>query len=421
MKIEKKKNKNKYKQITIILSEFNKLDADSQKSKIEETLNTMYDGNVKVENAYIMKCIKLSISKFDDELHLPKGLLVQKDDEKMLFSFKEHRNTMLLIFLFTIMLMIGIFSATYSAIVMVRQKQVNVDLDGDGIPDLNIDTDNDGNPNINIDLTGDRKPNLNIDYRHNHMSIFNIDTNGDGKPDSNMVNDATDGKTCSLNCDKDGNGWPDYNIDLDGDGKADLYIDINNDGNADLNFDTDNDGTCDLMCDTDGDSKCDKYCSAALNGTDNSVKDGNGSIVVEGNENTDLSTAGLMVFYQDYGELSVSGLFPDDQPGMDVVFPQKKFTIKNESNYTVRYNLNWVVYKNEFESDNFKYKLEASNGGYSQDYMTAPKGNGSLTTNVTIAPLTTQSYTITFKLQGTGTDQNYDQNKVFSGYIKVGN
>ena len=70
------KKYNKYKQITIELEEFNKLDSDAQSDKIKETLEKMWDGKVKVENAYIMKCIKLSISKVDDELHLPKGLLI---------------------------------------------------------------------------------------------------------------------------------------------------------------------------------------------------------------------------------------------------------------------------------------------------------------------------------------------------------
>ncbi|NJB08938.1 hypothetical protein GSQ22_24950, partial [Clostridioides difficile] len=39
----------------------------------------------------------------------------------------------------------------------------NVDVDGDGIPDINIDTDGDGRPDINIDTSGDWKPDINID------------------------------------------------------------------------------------------------------------------------------------------------------------------------------------------------------------------------------------------------------------------
>ena len=45
-----------------------------------------------------------------------------------------------------------------------------------------------------------------------------------------FVNDATNGKKCSINCDLDGDGWPDINIDLDGDGIPDVDIDTDGDG-----------------------------------------------------------------------------------------------------------------------------------------------------------------------------------------------
>ncbi|HBG8586040.1 hypothetical protein QQO80_14355, partial [Clostridioides difficile] len=39
----------------------------------------------------------------------------------------------------------------------------NIDIDGDGKPDINIDTDGDGKPDINIDTDGNGKPDINID------------------------------------------------------------------------------------------------------------------------------------------------------------------------------------------------------------------------------------------------------------------
>ncbi len=48
---------------------------------------------------------------------------------------------------------------------------VNVDIDGDGKPDINIDVDGDGIPDVNIDTDGDGIP----DYK--------IDADGNGIPD----------------------------------------------------------------------------------------------------------------------------------------------------------------------------------------------------------------------------------------------
>lgn len=92
--------------------------------------------------------------------------------------------------------------------------QTNIDIDGDGIPDLNIDTDKDGLPDVNIDLDGDGIPDVNIDTDNtgewkpsseggNEDKIWKPDTNidkGDGKPT---------GKDYSKPVDEDGNGVDD--------------------------------------------------------------------------------------------------------------------------------------------------------------------------------------------------------------------
>ncbi|HBG5207988.1 TPA: hypothetical protein KQH04_001381 [Clostridioides difficile] len=100
----------------------------------------------------------------------------------------------------------------------------NIDIDGDGIPDINIDTDGDGRPDINIDTSGDWKPDINIDTDNtgewkpsteggNGDGIWkpdkNIDTNGDGNPD-------TDYNRPAIDTDNDGvdDYWkPDKNVD----------------------------------------------------------------------------------------------------------------------------------------------------------------------------------------------------------------
>ncbi|HGM1530961.1 TPA: collagen-binding adhesin CbpA [Clostridioides difficile] len=106
----------------------------------------------------------------------------------------------------------------------LKLDMTNVDVDGDGKPDINIDTDGDGRPDINIDTSGDWKPDINIDTDNtgewkpsteggNGDGIWkpdkNIDTNGDGNPD-------TDYNRPAIDTDNDGvdDYWkPDKNVD----------------------------------------------------------------------------------------------------------------------------------------------------------------------------------------------------------------
>ncbi|HFL2493981.1 TPA: hypothetical protein ACG3H3_000763, partial [Clostridioides difficile] len=188
----------------------------------------------------------------------------------------------------------------------------NVDIDGDGIPDINIDTDGDGKPDINIDTNGDWKPDINIDTDNtgewkpsteggNGDGIWkpdkNIDTNGDGNPDTDYNRPAVDtdndgvddywkpnkdvntgsggydtgnpdpNKPDPDNPDPDngGNSKPDSgnggnskpDPDNGGNSKPDIDIDTDGDGKPDINIDTDGDGKPDINIDTDGDGKPD--------------------------------------------------------------------------------------------------------------------------------------------------------------------
>ncbi len=189
---------------------------------------------------------------------------------------------------------------------------LNIDSDGDGKPDLNIDTDHDGKPDlnlvilkkpdwkptkcvkadidnnileeyctgtsvkavINIDTDGDIIPNINIDTNGDMKADINIDTNGDNEPNTNFspINLWKPDKNHTyqkfqydtmkidplLNIDSDGDGRPDINIDLDGDGNPDLNIDVDGDGIPDTNIDSNGDGKPDINVDTDGDGKPDE-------------------------------------------------------------------------------------------------------------------------------------------------------------------
>ena len=189
---------------------------------------------------------------------------------------------------------------------------LNIDSDGDGKPDLNIDTDHDGKPDlnlvilkkpdwkptkcvkadidnnileeyctgtnikptINIDLDGDRIPDINIDTNGDMKADINIDTNGDNEPNTNFspINLWKPDKNHTyqkfqydtmkidplLNIDSDGDGRPDINVDIDGDGNPDINIDVDGDGIPDTNIDGDGDGIPDINVDTNGDGKPDE-------------------------------------------------------------------------------------------------------------------------------------------------------------------
>ncbi|WP_346965719.1 hypothetical protein [Coprobacillus cateniformis] len=169
---------------------------------------------------------------------------------------------------------------------ILKIDNLNIDVDGDGTPDINIDTNNDGTPDINIDTDntgvwkpsseggnkdGIWKPDTNMDIKgdgHSEESYYRpaIDIDGDGiddnwKPNINVEygedNFHYDTYNPNINIDTDGDGTPDINIDIDGDGVPDVNIDTNGDNNPDVNVDVDGDGIPDINIDTDGDGKPD--------------------------------------------------------------------------------------------------------------------------------------------------------------------
>ncbi len=185
-------------------------------------------------------------------------------------------------------------------VVLGKKLETNVDVDGDGIPDINIDTDGDGLPDVNVDTDGDGKPDVNIDTDHtgewkpsseggNEDKIWMPDTNidrGNGKgpvgtnpdkpidedkdgvddrwkPNTNVYpkGESEEGYDTyvdpKVDVDTDGDGEPDINIDTDNDGKPDVNIDTDDDGKPDINIDTDKDGKPDVNIDTDKDGEPD--------------------------------------------------------------------------------------------------------------------------------------------------------------------
>lgn len=404
---------------TIVLEELEKLSVDKQESYFEDVLKKIYS-DVEIESLrkYSLRCIKLTCDPKDNKIHLPYGVLVQKKNNKLLIKSYNNKPWFLLL-LFLTLLFFTILGASYSAVNYDITKNLNKDIDGDGIPDINLDLNSDRKAEVNIDIDGDNIPDLNIDYKGNRKPIFNIANDKNGKADFNKINiDLNKDGVCDLNCDLDGDGWPDINLNFNGNNRAEMFIDLDKDRKADMNFDMNRDMKCDLHCDTNKDDICDKWCLTS-NQLDKMDFINSGTSTNIGNKEWTVQSGELVLEYEDANEVLIKDIYPDDQPGYIQDIPTKKFKVTNKSTLFIKYNLRWVVTLNDYESDNFKYKIYGTNGGATFDFRTAPKVTSPIMTEIIIGPGEVQEYSIDFKLQGIGGKQNYDQGKTFSGYTEI--
>ena len=155
------------------------------------------------------------MNEIDDE----KALLNEAPDYENQLAIleeehKEHvirrKKYILLISMFVFI--VTIFFVAYSTIYVYREfgphyfancKDVNIKMDGSPVPIINI---SEGKICI---------PKYNVDYYNNRKATFNIDLYGDRKQIFNKINQMDEtGTYCILNCDRNGDGWPDYNLDL---------------------------------------------------------------------------------------------------------------------------------------------------------------------------------------------------------------
>ena len=415
----KRLDKSKVRTQTIELEELEKLSVEKQEKYFEDVFDKIYSGEeIESLRKYALRCIKLTCDPKDNKIHLPYGVMVQKKENKLIIKIYNNRPWFLYL-LFITVLFLAILGASYSSVNYSIIKELNKDIDGDGIPELNLDLNGDKKAEVNIDTNNDDKPNLNIDYMGNRVAIFNVDHNHNGIADHNKMNQDlnNDGK-CDLNCDINGDGWPDINLSINGNNKPDLLIDTDGDKKADLNFDMNRDMKCDLHCDINHDNKCDKYClkSEELENMD-PVNSGTSSTV--GNKEVSIKSGELILEYEDTNKVFITDIYPDDQPNYIQDIPTKKFRVTNKSSLYIMYNLRWVVTLNDYESENFKYKISSTGNGANFDFRTAPKTTSPVATEIIIPPYSSQEYEVDFKLQGIGGRQNYDQGKTFSGYIEI--
>lgn len=399
------------------LTKFNLLSDKEQYDEIKKVLQEIYEDKLKVNKKHVMKVIGVTLTTKDDYIYLPHNLKVSKEKLKLTFEVENKKGIGLGLLLVALWgFIFSIVGATYSGVYFWSIKDLNKDIDGDGIADINIDITGDKKANINVDTTGDNKPNLNIDYKGNRKAVFNIDYDGDGIPDFNLVTDVTkDGAVCTINCDINGDGWPDLNLDLTGNGVPDVDIDTNGDGLPDLNLDVDANGICSILCDTDDDGIADtNLVESPLTGI------GTGSSSTTGTPDTDQQSASLILKFEDGETLSLDGIMPDDQPNYNAnIKPYKTFTVENLSNYDLEYSILMLVEYNTFIGNNFKYKMSGTNGAPSFGYIVAPKVDTYVAKNVKIAKKTLQAYVVTFNLEGINAPQNYDQGKEFKATFKI--
>ena len=408
-----KENKNKEflrNKETINIKEFMLQKSGEQDKLITDTLDKIYEGNVEVTKKHLEKVLNVAFDNKDNETYLPHSLCVKKDGNKLIFAFKKKNTALIILFLLGFLFIAGF--ATFTGVQFLAKEKLNIDLNGDGIADLNIDLDDDGLCDINCDINDDGKPDKNIDYRGNRKQIFNVLVENKDTL-FNEMNQMDENGKCKLNCDTNNDGWPDTNIDIDGDGKVDLNIDIDNNGLPDLNIDTNGDGVADINIDDDGDGKCDRLCAM--------VSDGKGGMTTIGGGNVNIDTAALIVAFESGADINVSNLYPDDQndPDVNTTVPDVKFTIINTTSKALHYNLDWINVENTFTSGNFMTKIFGDNGGYKADWASAPTTNNRFANNIEIPAYTTQNYVLSFKLRGIGTEQNFDQGKIFKGRVAV--
>lgn len=431
------------KPIEIDLVEFNKLSSKEQYDYIEKTLENIYKGSLKIRKKHVLKCISLSCDSTDATNYLPYGLKVDKITDKLTFMFVKKSSTPTII-LFLVMFLLATLGATYAGFRYYSLAQLNLDIDGDGIADINIDINANQIADINIDTLDNKKnkvpiPDVNIDYKGNRVATFNVDTDDDGKADFNLVNVprrdsnnnytcVNDDKTLIYNCDTNKDGWPDINLDVYGDGS--LILDRDTDGNniPDLNIDRNGDKVCDFMCDTNKDDKCDMYC---VNPDNLDIETYSGTTIITGNPNQYLDSATLLVVFESQNEVRIEDIFPDDQheysPGAEVTtdVPELNFTVENLSPLEVKYKIKWIVKENTFLTTNFQYQLTREDiDEVIIPWKMAPKiatveNPNIMATDLTIGSKEIQTYSVDFRLRGTGQEQNIDQGKTFYGQIEV--
>ena len=120
-------------------------------------------------------------------------------------------------------------------------------------------------------------------------------------------------------------------------------------------------------------------------------------------------------------------LYGEDIVSLDNAIPGNEYTIEfrveNTGNVEAKYHLDIINVINTFEKkEELVYTIESDNNGGTKEETIAPSSSGHLIEEeIKIAKGKTQKYTMTIKFLETHSNQNYNQEKMFSGKIQIDN
>ena len=388
-------------EIKLDIKEFAELNFIEKNEKIRDLIKQATGFRNSIKSRDLLNIIDYIDENKTEPMIINRELLIENENGNLIIKYRKGK-VYLNVIIFVIALILLTMIGTYGYLFDERIKSLNKDINGDGIPEINIDKDGDGIADINVDDDNDNIPDYNINYRNSGEAIFNIKKK---ERYFNLLNqDVNNDKKCDLNCDINEDGWPDTNLDMDGDGVAELFIDSEYKGYATLNIDINGDRVCDINCDLDDDNKCDKNCLDFEVVKYIDIKNADVGV--------DISTI-IPALELVGNEIECENLFPTDQPQDEVLKECKaEFVVSNISGMGASYNLKLAIDKNSFMSENLKYKLTSDNKiANIPNYVTVPKESKAVLKNIKIDPYQTHKYNVSFIIEGTNSEQNYDSGK----------
>jgi len=132
----------------------------------------------------------------------------------------------------------------------------------------------------------------------------------------------------------------------------------------------------------------------------------------------EVKTASLGIVYTSGQDLILGNDSSGVVPGATA---STTFTVKNNGEVPMTYNVKWAAISNSFDAahlDELVYTL-TNDAGLSKTNVTMPTAAGAIENTITIPAGATHSYTLVVTFRETGSEQNYNQNKSFSGKIEV--
>ena len=132
-------------------------------------------------------------------------------------------------------------------------------------------------------------------------------------------------------------------------------------------------------------------------------------------KNTKIDMSKVEITFNDNNNLIEGN---DIRPGWTC---EKEITITNTGNVDVNYDLVWKELENEIEKDELIYTIEYDSNISNEvvPYLSAGKYNNKKIFNNIIKSGESQTYKVNFEFKNINANQNYNENKIFSGEIGI--